>query len=112
VRYRRHYPRRVAIEKIIDRETKIKCCHGPAKIREEVWQDPSGKVVRYNLAFIHHFIYPRDNGRVLGYDTAHGHHHRHFMGSMEEFEFTNYGALADKFFREVEEICRNSKKEN
>jgi len=39
--------------------------------------DAKGKVVRYNLAYINHDIFQRDNGRVLGYDNAHGTHHRH-----------------------------------
>ena len=90
----------------------IKCCPGPGKIREEAWQDPDGNIVRYNLAFICHFIYQKDNGHVLGYDSAHGHHHRHFMGRVEEFEFANYGALTDKFFHEVAELCRPNEKEN
>lgn len=100
------------MKKIIDVEMDVERCRGPGKVREETWQDPAGKIARYNLAFIHHFIYQKDNGRVLGYDSAHGRHHRHFMGSTEQIEFVNYGALADKFFREVTELCQNTKKEN
>jgi hypothetical protein len=93
-------------------EIEVQCCQGPGKIREEAWQDADGNIVRYNLAFVSHFICQEDNGRVLGYDSAHGHHHRHFMGTVEEFEFSSYAALADKFFHEAAEICRKSKKEN
>ncbi len=112
MRARRHGPRRVAAEKIIDRETNIKCCQGPGKIREEAWQDADGNIVRYNLAFISHFICQKDNGRVLGYDSAHGHHHRHFMGRIEEFHFVDYEALSDEFFQEVAALCQESGKEN
>jgi hypothetical protein len=112
VQYRRRPPRRIAIKKITDVEIDVRCSHGPGVIREEAWQDPAGTIVRYNLAFISHVICQKDNGRVLGYDSAHGHHHRHFMGRVEEFEFVTYAALADKFFREVAEICRKSDKEN
>jgi len=112
MRYRHHPPRRVALKKIVDVEMDIQCCQGPGKIREETWQDAAGNIVRYNLAFIHHLICQKDNGRVLGYDSAHGDHHRHFMGRAENCEFVNYGALADKFFKEVAEICRNDEKEN
>ena len=91
--------------KVIDEEMEIRCCNGWGKIREEVWQDAEGKVVRYNLAFIHHLICARDNGRVLGYDTAHG-HHRHFMGAVEKFDFVNYEDLSTRFFDEVAEICK------
>jgi Family of unknown function (DUF6516) len=111
VRYRRHDPRRIAITKITDVEIDVQCCYGPGRIREEAWQDPAGNIVRYNLAFISHFICQKDNGRVLGYDSAHGHHHRHFLGKVEEFEFVSYSELADKFFLEVAEICKKGKKE-
>ena len=74
---------------------------GNGKLREEIWQDMAGQVVRYNLAFINHFMYRGDNGRVLGYDVAHGHHHRHFMGEVEEIDFPGYQNLSRRFFREV-----------
>lgn len=87
--------------KTTDEEADISCRLGTGKLREEVWQDPSGKVVRYNLAFINHLMYRGDNGRVLGYDVAHGYHHRHFMGSVEEIHFLGYEKLSERFFREV-----------
>ena len=71
------------------------------RLREEVWQDSSGKVVRYNLAFINFFIYQGDNGRVLGYDVAHGHHHRHLKGKVEPIDFQGYQALVNRFLKEV-----------
>jgi len=45
----------------------------------------SGEVVRYNLAFVCHQLCTVDNGRVLGYDNQHDHHHRHFMGTRSRF---------------------------
>lgn len=108
----RHGPRSATLKKITDVEIDVQCSHGRGIIREEAWQDATGKVVRYNLAFISHFICQKDNGRVLGYDSAHGHHHRHFMGRVEEFKFVSYAELADMFFHEVAEICKTSKKEN
>jgi len=41
----------------------------------EVWgYKENGKTVitRYNLTYINHAIHRRDNGRVLGFDNAHG----------------------------------------
>ena len=38
---------------------------GASKLREEVWQDSAGKIVRYNLAFINHFIYRGDTDVFL-----------------------------------------------
>lgn len=28
--------------------------------------------------FLNHELYQGDNGRVIGYDNAHGYHHRHY----------------------------------
>ena len=89
------------VVKTADEEASISCLVGRGKLREEVWQDSTGKVVRYNLAFINHFMYRGDNGRVLGYDVAHGYHHRHFMGEVEEIDFPGYKELSERFFREV-----------
>jgi hypothetical protein len=52
-----------------------------------------------------------DNGRVLGYDNSHDHHHRHFMGNLESFEFSGYEALATRFYSEVRELWRNEDEE-
>ena len=60
----------------MDEEALVSCASGPGLLREEVWVDATGIVVRYNLAFINHFMTSKDNGRVLGYDNAHGTHHR------------------------------------
>ena len=87
--------------KTADEEADISCLVGRGKIREEVWQDSTGKVVRYNLAFVNPLMYRGDNGRILGYDAAHGYHHRHFMGKVEEIDFPGYEKLSERFFREV-----------
>jgi hypothetical protein len=64
-------------------------------------------VVRYNLAFLlPHLFYP-DNGRVLGFDNAHGVHERHFMGEVQVVEFENYESTANRFYVEVEAIRRS-----
>ena len=51
------------------------------------------------------------NGRVLGYDNGHDHHHRHFMGKQEPFEFTGYEALARRFYDEVRDLWRSEDEE-
>jgi hypothetical protein len=61
-------------------------------------------VTRYNLAYINHAICQGDNGRVLGFDNAHGYHHRHFMGNVEAVEFESYAAIAERFQQEWLEI--------
>jgi hypothetical protein len=75
-------------------------------LKEEFWQDASGQVTRYSLAYIDPLIFPGDNGRVLGYDNAHGLHHRHFMGVEGVYEFTSYEKVLAKFEAEVGRIRR------
>lgn len=73
----------------------------------EVWGYREGArtvVTRYNLAYINPDIYAGDNGRVLGYDNAHGYHHRHFMGRIEPVEFENYEVTLDRFQREWQQL--------
>ncbi len=55
-----------------------------------MYVDDAGAVVKYNLVFIHFGLCHRDNGRVLGYDNAHGHHERHSMGSVASVDFMSY----------------------
>jgi len=73
-------------------------------IREEVWVDENDQVVRYNLAFINHFLTHEDRGRVLGYDNCHGYHHRHFKGQTEPYEYTDYREVFSRFVEEVREL--------
>jgi hypothetical protein len=82
----------------------IGCAAGDGLIREEVWKDAAGRVVRYNLAFINSYLFAADNGRVLGYDTAHGQAHRHFAGSVEAIGPAAYGDIRERFVAEVSEL--------
>ncbi len=41
-----------------------------------------------------------DNGRVLGFDNAHGYHHRHDKGDVEAVEFVSYEATLERFQQE------------
>lgn len=66
-------------------------------------------VTRYNLAYINPLIFTGDHGRVLGYDNAHGHHHRHFMGSIEPFEFKSYISVLDKFQTEWQNLMKRKR---
>lgn len=90
------------------RHTKVEYYLGgkrkPPILKEEFWQDMNGEVTRYSLAYIDQSLYAGDNGRVLGYDNAHGHHHRHFMGTAESYAFTTYEALVEQFEIEVQRL--------
>ena len=80
-------------------------------LKEEVWHDRDGQVVKYSLTYINPAVFGADNGRVLGYDNSHDHHHRHFMGKQESFEFTGYEALATRFYDEVRDLWRREDEE-
>ena len=76
-------------------------------MREEVWVDATGEVAKYNLAFLLPHLFGADNGRILGFDNAHGTHERHFMGQVSAVEFTSYSALAECFYREVDALRKS-----
>lgn len=95
-------PRPPSTRKVVDESAEVRCVEGKGLIREEVWQSKSGEVVRYNLAFICHQLCTSDHGRVLGYDNQHGHHHRHYMGHAEPFQYNGYDVLLTRFLTEIE----------
>jgi hypothetical protein len=101
--------RRLDISKTVDEEVEVSCVSGKGKVREEVWQDSTGKVIRYNLAFINHLMHQGDNGRVLGYDVAHDYHHRHLMAEVEAMDFPGYEELVDRFLREVSALRKKGR---
>ncbi len=83
--------------KIIDESHKISDKRGNGQLRREVWVDRRGKVTRYNLAYINHPLHQGDNGRVIGYDNAHGGHHRHYFGVIEPVDFVSLEAIEERF---------------
>lgn len=85
----------------MDETARVRCASGTGIIREEVWIGKDGRIARYNLAFINHNLCRLDNGRVLGYDNAHGTHERHYKGEASNFRFTRYEALLEQFLDEV-----------
>jgi len=76
-----------------------------ALLQERTTMD-GDRVIAYSLAYINHRRCPVDNGRVLGYDDSHGHHHRHFMGKVEAVKVSSYAALVERFIAEVHELWR------
>lgn len=92
------------IERLLEKEVfKLKRKSGGGLLSYEVWgyqQGKVSKVTRYNLAYINHEISKKDHGRVLGYDNAHGYHHRHYMGSIEPVEFESYEKIVERFQEE------------
>src|SRR4051794_10855504 len=70
---------------------------GGGMLRREIWVDRHGAVVRYNLAYINHAVHAGENGRVLGYDSAHGYHHRHYRGEVSAVEFDSFEKIEARF---------------
>ena len=97
-------------QKVQDVSTRLSKKRGNGILRREVWVDSKGKVVRYNLAYINHDIFQGDNGRVLGYDNAHGVHHRHCKGKVEAVEFQGFGDIEERFEAEWLAFSRKGKK--
>ena len=83
--------------KIINETFTVSRKRGNGLLRREVWVDRQGRIARYNLAYINQAIYPGDNGRVVGYDNAHGYHHRHRMGVIEEVRFVSFEDIEARF---------------
>jgi hypothetical protein len=93
----------------------LKAKSGGGLLRYEVWgYQEKGKTVvtRYNLAYINHDICSEDNGRVLGFDNAHGYHHRHHMGQVEPVEFESYEATLERFQQEWQDIINARRKKS
>jgi hypothetical protein len=95
-------------EVLLERERfELKPKSGGGILSYEVWGSPQrgdAVVTRYNLAYINHEMHTGDKGRVLGFDNAHGYHHRHYLGRIEHVEFLSYEATLERFQREWQEI--------
>ena len=78
------------MRKAVDERSYLSKAKGGGVLRREIWVDGRGGVVRYNIAYINHALHAGDNGRVLGYDSAHGHHHRHYRGDVTTVEFDTF----------------------
>jgi hypothetical protein len=79
---------------------------GGGILKELVEQEmPSGKLRRYALAYINPKIFAGDNGRVLGYDNAHGFPHRHFMGEITREPNLTWEEIRQKFEQEWRQIA-------
>lgn len=102
----------VKSEQLIEDESfTLQKSKGNGIIRRQVWCDSEGKVTRYSLAYINQALFQGDNGRVLGYDNAHGSfHHKHYMGKIEPVDFKNYIELEERFQKEFEAIHEKSRK--
>lgn len=83
---------------------------GNGILKRQIWTDDDGAVTRYSLTYINHHLHNADNGRVLGYDNAHGYHHRHYFGKVEPITFNSFMEIENKFQQEFEVLHEKIKK--
>ena len=79
-------------------------------LRREIWVDRQGRTVRYNLAYVNHTIYEGDKGRVLGYDSAHGEHHRHYRGNVTTVRCESFEQIEACFQKEWNRLTKEIKR--
>ena len=85
------------VRKVHDETMRIPRKRGNEILRREIWMDEQGRVTRDNLAYINHAIVQGDHGRVIGYDNAHGRHHRHAFGKRDPVAWTCFEEIEDAF---------------
>lgn len=82
----------------IDESHKIPDKKGNGQIRIQYQiNSKTGEVVTYSMAYINQAICTVDNGRVIGYDNAHGQHHKHDMGEYIPVEFESLEKTTELF---------------
>jgi hypothetical protein len=96
------------LRKVVDDRLYLSKAEGGGMLRREIWVDGEGRVARYNLAYINHLIYAGDNGRVLGYDSAHGMHHRHFKGKVAAVDVRRFERIEARFQQEWSRLVKGS----
>ena len=94
------------MRKVVDDRFYLSRAKGGGILRREIWSDDHGRVVRYNLAYINPLLSSRDNGRVLGYDGAHGVHRRHWMGRTTPVAFESFADIESQFQAEWQDLTK------
>ncbi|MGH8228291.1 MAG: toxin-antitoxin system TumE family protein [Steroidobacteraceae bacterium] len=74
---------------------------GGVTVRIQTDYSRGGRLLRYSLALIDTHRTSVDDGRIIGYDNAHGYHHRHCFGKAESIEFESYESIERRFEAEV-----------
>ena len=97
------------LRKAVDERLYVSRKNGGGMLRREIWVDGQQRVVRYNLAYINHLIYPGDNGRVIGYDSAHGQPHRYYMGEVAPVRLSSFQRIEARFQKEWSRLARQAK---
>jgi len=82
---------------------------GGVVVRIQADYSRGGRLLRYSFALVDTHRTGVDDGRILGYDNAHGHHHRHYDGKIETVEFESYERIEKRFEAEVREYLEGRK---
>jgi len=99
--------KRIRYLKAVDESYTISQKKGGGAIKIEAWQDSSGKVVKYSIAYINYSLFQGDNGRVIGYDNAHDYHHKHYFGEISPVDdFISYEDLVNQFEQDIKEYIQ------
>jgi len=101
--------KKTIIKTLYDECTTLPKSKGNGQLIRKVSVDNKNIVVRYNLVYINYNLCQVDNGRVLGYDNAHGLHHKHCMGSVEPIKFISYEVIEEHFQKEFEVLYEKIK---
>lgn len=101
----------MAERKLTDEKYTISNKRGNGTLRREIWVDSAtGTLTRYNLAYINRALCSADNGRVIGYDNAHGGHHRYYMGTVEPVKFVSFEDIEEKFTKDWTDLLKGQPK--
>jgi hypothetical protein len=96
----------VGIRKAVNDRLYLSKANGGGILRREIWVDGQDRIVRYNLAYINPLIYAGDNGRVVVYDSAHGHHHRHYKGNVAVVGLSSFEQIEAQFQEEWTRLAK------
>lgn len=93
--------------KKVDETHQLSKRKGGGTLRIEIWVDATGRVARFNLAYVNRALFQGDNGRVLGYDSAHGVWHRHYFGRVTAVKAKSFAEIEAAFEKEWLALSRS-----
>jgi len=94
-------------KKVVSEQFPVNPKRGGGILKIEAWENEKGEIVKYSMAYINHFIFSDDNGRVIAYDNTHNFHHKHYFGKISKVsDFISYENLVDRFEKEIKEFIK------
>jgi hypothetical protein len=96
-----------SLTKKVDETHQLSKRRGGGTLRIEIWVDATGRVARFNLAYVNRALFQGDNGRVLGYDSAHGTWHRHYFGRVKAVKAKSFAEIEAAFEKEWLALSRS-----